>query len=59
MVRRLEGRGTEDPVERARRLETARTELGAEAEFDVSIVNDEVRSAAQQLVTLLRSGGPA
>jgi guanylate kinase len=59
MVRRLVGRGTEDPVERARRLETARAELGAEAEFDVSIVNDEVRSAAQQLVALLRSGGPA
>jgi guanylate kinase len=59
MVRRLVGRGTEDPVERARRLETAKAELSAEAEFDVSIVNDEVRSAAQQLVALLRSGGPA
>lgn len=59
MVRRLVGRGTENQAERDRRLETAKLELTAEGEFDVSIVNDEVRSAAQQLVTLLRSGGPA
>jgi guanylate kinase len=59
LVRRLVGRGSEDPPERDLRLETARAELVAEDEFDVTIVNDEVRSAAQQLVTLLRSGGPA
>ena len=59
LVRRLVGRGTEGKAERDLRLETARSELTAEDEFDVSIVNDEVRSAAQQLVTLLRSGGPA
>jgi guanylate kinase len=59
MVRRLVGRGTEDEAQRSRRLETARSELEAEDEFDVTIVNDEVRSAAQQLVALLRSGGPA
>jgi guanylate kinase len=59
LVRRLVGRGTEDRPERDLRLETARAELIAENEFDVTIVNDEVRSAAQQLVTLLRSGGPA
>ena len=59
LVRRLVGRGTEDRPERDLRLETARSELMAEDEFDVTIVNDEVRSAAQQLVTLLRSGGPA
>lgn len=59
MVRRLVGRGTEDEAQRERRLETARSELSAEDEFDVTIVNDEVRSAAQQLVALLRSGGPA
>jgi guanylate kinase len=59
LVRRLEGRGTENQAERDLRLETARAELAAEKEFDVTIVNDEVRSAAQQLVKLLRSGGPA
>ena len=59
MVRRLVGRGTESAAERDLRLETARSELTAEDEFDVTIVNDEVRSAAQQLVALLRSGGPA
>ena len=35
LVRRLVGRGTESEEERARRLETARDELAAEAEFDV------------------------
>ena len=59
LVRRLVGRGTEEEAERDQRLQTARAELSAEREFDLSIVNDEVRSAAQQLVALLRSGGPA
>jgi guanylate kinase len=54
LVRRLVGRGTEDSADRARRLDTARAELAAEAEFDVTIVNDDVRAAAQRLVTLLR-----
>ena len=35
LVRRLEGRDTETPQERERRLETAREELAAEKEFDV------------------------
>ena len=34
LVRRLIGRGTEDPAEQARRLETARVELAAQDEFD-------------------------
>ena len=55
LVRRLVGRGTEDEVERERRLDTARTEMAAEAEFDVTIVNDEVRHAAEQLVSLMRT----
>jgi guanylate kinase len=54
LVRRLVGRGTEDEVERERRLATARTELAAEAEFDVTIVNREVNAAADELVTLMR-----
>ena len=53
MVRRLVGRGTEDAEERARRLATARVELAAQPEFDVTVVNDDVRRAAEQLVALL------
>ncbi|MCH1868577.1 guanylate kinase [Nocardioides sp. CFH 31398] len=55
LVRRLVGRGTESEAERERRLLTARTELAAETEFDVTIVNHEVRAAAAELVTLLTS----
>lgn len=50
LERRLIGRGTEDEAERARRLETARVEMAAEAEFDLTIVNREVRQAANDLV---------
>lgn len=53
LERRLVGRGTETEEERARRLETARDELAAEAEFDVTIVNHEVHDAAEQLVALM------
>jgi guanylate kinase len=54
LVRRLTGRGTESEEERERRLATARTELAAEAEFDVTIVNHEVHAAADELVNFLR-----
>ena len=53
LERRLVGRGTETEEERARRLETAKLELAAEAEFDVTIVNHEVHDAAEQLVALM------
>ena len=56
LVRRLVGRGTETAEERTRRLETARQELAAEAEFDVGVVNHEVRDAADQLVALMTLG---
>ncbi|HEY0773298.1 MAG TPA: guanylate kinase, partial [Nocardioidaceae bacterium] len=46
LVRRLVGRGTETPEERERRLETAREELAAEEEFDVTVVNTEVHAAS-------------
>jgi len=55
LVRRLVGRGTEDEAERARRLATARAEIAAQAEFDVTVVNDDVRRAAEELVSLMRS----
>jgi guanylate kinase len=53
LVRRLTGRGTESVEEQARRLETARGELAAEPEFDVTIVNHEVHAAAEELVALM------
>ncbi|MBM7506441.1 guanylate kinase [Nocardioides salarius] len=53
LVRRLVGRGTETEEQRERRLVTAREELAAEPEFDVTIVNHEVHAAAHDLVTLM------
>ena len=50
LVRRLVGRGTEDEAERERRLATAKVELAAEGEFDVTIYNDDVRRATDELV---------
>jgi guanylate kinase len=57
LVRRLVGRGTEGETERERRLATARDELAAESEFDVTIVNHEVHAAADELVTLMTVQG--
>jgi guanylate kinase len=51
LVRRLVGRATETVEERARRLATAENELAAEEEFDVTIVNDDVRRATDELVS--------
>jgi len=53
LVRRLVGRGTESEEERTRRLETARVELAAETEFDVTLVNHEVHAVAAELVALM------
>ncbi len=55
LVRRLVGRGTESDEERARRLATAVEEIAAEPEFDVTVVNTEVRAAAEELVSLMSS----
>jgi len=55
LVRRLVGRGTESEEERERRLETAREELAAESEFDVTVVNTEIHVASEELVTLMTS----
>jgi guanylate kinase len=59
LVRRLVGRGTEDEAERERRLETARAELAAEPEFDVTVVNRRIHDAGEELVELMRSGTSA
>ncbi|MDN5852754.1 MAG: guanylate kinase, partial [Actinomycetia bacterium] len=55
LVRRLVDRGTEGEVERERRLRTAEIEMAAEQEFDVTIVNTDVREACEELVGLFSS----
>lgn len=49
LKKRLIGRGTETPEQQAKRLETAKVELAAEPEFDVTIVNEQVDKAAWDL----------
>lgn len=53
LVRRLTGRGTEPPELVDRRLTTARVELAAETEFDVTLVNTSVEDVCHQLVALM------
>jgi guanylate kinase len=53
LVRRLVGRGTETAEEQQRRLETGKVELAAEPEFDHTVINDDVRRAADELVSLM------
>lgn len=54
LVRRLTGRGTEPPEVVERRLEAARIELAAEAEFDRSLVNTSVEEVTDELLALMR-----
>lgn len=54
LVRRLTGRGTEPPEVIERRLAVARTELAAEAEFDVTLVNTSVEEVSAELLALVR-----
>jgi guanylate kinase len=53
LVRRLTGRGTEAPEVLARRLASAREELKAAGEFDVTLVNTSVKDISTQLVALM------
>ncbi len=52
LVRRLTARGTEAPEAVGRRLEAARAELAAEAEFDVTLVNTSVDDVCRQVIAL-------
>jgi guanylate kinase len=54
LVRRLIGRGTESASQQQRRLETARAEMAAQAEFDHVVVNCEIAQAVEDLVALVR-----
>jgi guanylate kinase len=58
LERRLRERGTESPEQFARRLQTASEELAARAEFDVALVNRDVRAVADRLVDLLVGHAP-
>jgi guanylate kinase len=50
---RLSRRGTESVEVMARRLDTARAELAAKGDFDEVVVNSELESACDELVSLL------
>jgi guanylate kinase len=50
---RLTRRGTDSPAQIARRLETARAELAAQAEFEHVIVNHDLATAVDELVGLV------
>lgn len=54
---RLSHRGSEDAEAVQRRLRLAREELDAAAEFDATVVNDEVQRAAQELIALMSGSG--
>ena len=58
LVARLSSRGTESPAAVERRLATAREELAAHTEFDVTVVNDDLNRVVRRLVSLL-VGAPA
>jgi guanylate kinase len=51
--RRLTRRGTDSDPQIARRLETARAELAAQAEFKHVIVNDDLATAVDELTALV------
>ncbi|GAA2142230.1 guanylate kinase [Kitasatospora kazusensis] len=53
LVRRLTGRGTESQSVIERRLEAAKVELAAEAEFDMTLVNRSVEQVVAELLALL------
>ena len=53
LERRLVGRGTESAAQQERRLETARAEMEAQAEFDHVVVNAEIGQAVKGLVALV------
>ncbi|WP_101949811.1 guanylate kinase [Mycobacterium sp. 3519A] len=55
---RLSGRGTESAEVMARRLDTARAELAAQGDFDEVVVNSELESACDELVSLLVGNKP-
>jgi guanylate kinase len=56
--RRLADRATEGPAVIAARLARARVEMDAAEEFDAVVINDDVRRAASELVSLIEAVCP-
>ncbi len=56
LVRRLKGRGTEDPKALKRRLATARREMAQARRYDAVIVNDRVPAAVRRILRVLDRG---
>lgn len=54
LVERLQARGTETAIEQQKRLETAKSELASQGEFDHVVINDEVARCASEVVELLK-----
>lgn len=57
LAARLARRGSEGDAMLAHRLQVARTELDAAGEFDLTVVNDDVRRAAGELLALMVGAG--
>jgi guanylate kinase len=55
LERRLRGRGTDSAEAIEGRLATARAELARKDEFDVRVVNDDSRRAADEILRILES----
>jgi len=53
LEKRLRGRGTEPEDVIARRLEAGRIEMAAEKEFDVTLVNTDVKQVCHRLIALM------
>ena len=53
LERRLRTRGSETDQQVRRRLAKARDELAAEPEFDVTVVNDDLETAAREVVEIV------
>ncbi|MHA6794848.1 guanylate kinase [Pseudonocardia bannensis] len=58
LARRLTGRGTESAAQLARRLDTARAEMAARDEFDVAVINDDLKAVVARLVHLAVDRAP-
>ena len=62
LERRLRTRATESEEQIRRRLATATVEMAAEPEFDETVLNDELETAAKEVasaIARLRGGGPS
>jgi guanylate kinase len=59
LERRIRGRGTDGEDAIRKRLERARVELEAEAEFDAVLVNADLEVAVSELERLVGLGGTA